>query len=53
MLALPPLRLGYKNTNQSKLYREIIAGCSENNTKHKNTLSGENVEFFNVKPGYM
>jgi hypothetical protein len=33
------------------LYREIIAVCSEIHTKHINTLCGQNVEFFNVKPG--
>jgi hypothetical protein len=27
------------------LYREIIAVCSEINTKHINTLCGQNVEF--------
>ena len=32
------------------LYREIIAVCSEIHTKHINTLCGQNVEFFNVKP---
>ena len=31
------------------LYREIIAVCSQSRTKHKNTLCGQNVEFFNVK----
>ena len=31
------------------LYREIIAVCSEINTKHVNTLCGQNVEFVNVK----
>jgi hypothetical protein len=33
------------------LYREIIAVCSEINTKHINTLCGQNVEFLNAKPG--
>jgi len=33
------------------LYREIIAVCSQIDTKHINTLCGQNVEFFNVKPG--
>ena len=28
------------------LYREIIAVCSQIHTKHKNTLFGQNVEFF-------
>ena len=32
------------------LYREIIAVCSEIELKHINTLFGQNVEFFNVKP---
>ena len=31
------------------LHREIIAVCSQINTKHINTLCGQNVEFFNVK----
>jgi hypothetical protein len=33
------------------LYREIIAACSEIHTKHINTLCGQNVELFSVKPG--
>jgi len=33
------------------LYREIIAVCSQINTKHINALCGQNVDFFNVKPG--
>ena len=33
------------------LYREIIAVCSEIHIKHINTLCGQNVEFFSVKPG--
>jgi len=33
------------------LYREIMAVCSEINTKHINTLCGQNVELLNVKPG--
>ena len=32
------------------LYREIIAVCSQIHTKHINTLCGQNVELFNVKP---
>ena len=28
-----------------------VAVCSEINTKHINTLCGQNVEFMNVKPG--
>jgi len=31
------------------LYREIIAVCSQINTKHINTLCGQNVKLFNVK----
>jgi hypothetical protein len=31
------------------LYREIIAVCSQNNTKHVSTLCGQNVELMNVK----
>jgi len=38
-------------TNQLKLYREIIAVCSEIHTKHTNTPCGLNVECWNVKPG--
>ena len=33
------------------LYREIIAICSELRTEHINTVCGQKVEFFNVKPG--
>ena len=33
------------------LYREMIAVCSQIHTKHKNTLRGHNVGFFNIKPG--
>jgi hypothetical protein len=32
------------------LYREIIAVCSQNHTKHINTLCGQNAKFLNVKP---
>jgi len=32
------------------LYREIIAVCSEIQTRHINALCGKNVEFLNVKP---
>ena len=38
-------------TSQFILYREIIAVCSEIHTKHINTVCGQKVEFFNVKPG--
>ena len=31
------------------LYREIIGVCSQINTKHMNTLCGQNVELLNVK----
>jgi hypothetical protein len=31
------------------LYREVIAVYSQINTKHINTLCGQNVEFVNVK----
>jgi hypothetical protein len=31
------------------LYREIIAICSEIDTKHTNTLCGQNLELLNVK----
>jgi hypothetical protein len=33
------------------LYSEIMAVCSEIQTKHINTLCGQNVEFVNVKRG--
>jgi len=33
------------------LYREIIAVCSEVQTKHTNTLCGQNVELLNFKTG--
>ena len=35
-------------TSQLMLYREIIAVCSQINTKHINTLCGQNVELLNV-----
>jgi hypothetical protein len=31
------------------LYKEIIAVCSQINTKHINTLCGQNVQLLNVK----
>jgi hypothetical protein len=31
------------------LYREVIAVCSHINTKHRNTLCGQNVGLLNVK----
>ena len=34
-----------------KLYREIIAVCSQIHTKHINTLCGQNARFVNVKSG--
>jgi len=36
-------------TSQLMLYREIIAVCFEIQTKHINTLCGQNVELLNVK----
>ena len=36
---------------QLRLYKEMIAVCSEIHTKHINTMCGQNVEFFNVAPG--
>jgi hypothetical protein len=33
------------------LYREIIAGCPDVNSNHINALSGQMVEFLNVKFG--
>ena len=41
------LNLGY--TNQSVLYREIMAVCSQIHTKQISTLCGQNVELLNVK----
>jgi len=38
-------------TCQLMLYREIIAVCSQIHTNDINTLCGQNVEFFNDKPG--
>jgi len=32
------------------LYREIIAVCSQIDTKPINTMCGQNVEFLNAKP---
>jgi hypothetical protein len=32
-------------TSQSNLFREIIAICSENDSKHINTLCGQSAEF--------
>ena len=31
------------------LYREIMAVCSENHTKHINTVCWQNVELLNVR----
>ena len=45
--AVNTARLSYKN--QSMLYREIMALCSEIHTKHINTLCGQNVELLNDK----
>ena len=36
-------------TSQLMLYGEIIAVCSEIDTKYRNTLCGQNVELLNVK----
>ena len=36
-------------TMNVKLYREIIAACSEIHTKHINTLRGQNLDYLNVK----
>jgi hypothetical protein len=41
----------FRRISHLMLYREIIAVCSESHTKHINTLCGQNVELFNVKPG--
>jgi len=46
--AVNTLRLGCKN-QQLRFYREIIAVCSEIQTKHINKLWGQNVELLNVK----
>jgi len=34
------------------LYREVIAVSSAIRTKHINTLCGQNVEIFNIEPGF-
>ena len=36
-------------TNQSMLYSEIIAVCSQIHTKHINILCGQNAELLDVK----
>ena len=36
-------------TSQLMLYKEIMAVCSEINTKHINKVYGQNVELLNVK----
>jgi hypothetical protein len=36
-------------TSQLKLYREIMAVCSENHTKLINTVCGQNVQLLDVK----
>ena len=41
---------GRLQTDQLMLYKEIIAVCSQNHTKHINTLCGQNVELLCVKP---
>jgi hypothetical protein len=38
-------------TSQLMLHREIIAVCSEINTKYTNSLCGQVLEFVDVKPG--
>ena len=43
--------VGLIKTDQFMLYREIITVCSDIHTKHINTLCGQNVELFDVKPG--
>jgi len=39
-------------TSQLMLYREIVAVCSQTQTKHINSQCGQNVEFLNVKLGF-
>jgi len=41
---------GLIKTNQFLLCREIITVYSDIHTKHINTLCGQNVELFDVKP---
>ena len=43
--------MSFIKTSQLILCREIIAVCSQINTKHINTLCGQNVEFLNVTAG--
>ena len=38
-------------TSQLMLYGEIIAVCSKIQTKHINTLRGQNTEFLSVRAG--
>ena len=45
------LNLCYKNQSV-KLYREIMAVCSEIHTKQINTVSGQNVDLLYAKPGF-
>jgi hypothetical protein len=43
------LSVSVTKTSQLMLYREIMAVYSEIDTKHINTLCGQNVELLNVK----
>ena len=42
-------KISVKKSSQLKLYREIIAVCSEIHTKHINTMCGQKVELLNLK----
>jgi hypothetical protein len=43
-----PTMHGTKNIKLKKLNRNINVVSSETNTKHKNEIFGQNVDFFNV-----
>jgi hypothetical protein len=43
--------LVYKQNQSVHAVWGKIAVCSEIHTKHTNALCGQNVQFFNVKPG--
>ena len=51
VVTLCTARFMYFLIDQLMLYSEIIAVCSENFTKHDNTLCGQNVGLLSVEPG--
>ena len=44
-------RLSKININRLTTHSGVIGVCSENNTEHINTVSGQNKKFMNVKAG--